>query len=73
MKLSISEIVVIAKDRAIDQMTDYPDSYSLLSEGQRETIRELASFISMPDDKKETLKIAEKLNLVSGDEDEFYY
>lgn len=73
--LTIAQIVVVAKDRAIDEFEDLSSQaagYWNLSLDQKKQIKKIAAMIAMPDGSKKTLNALKRAGFVNGEEGMFY-
>ena len=69
---TIEQSVKVAKDRALDELAClHEKSYFHNTPEERERIQAIGRLLGMPDDFEQTLKFADKLHFINGDEDEY--
>jgi hypothetical protein len=73
MKLTVAQKIMVAKDRAVDDLRDLVNAgYWNLSDNDKRIARKIATMIASPDDDKKTLAALKRGGYVSGNEGMFY-
>jgi len=71
MALTTEQIVQVAKDRAVTELTDLVgEGYWHLTEEDKQIVKEIGKLLSLPDNSKETLILLD--SYINGEEEMYF-